>query len=86
MSFAEQLAEEQAERQRRRAPEPGPAETVVVVDYGAKTRTVQWVLWVIVGVFALLALTLRPWVFEAFWIGMPISCGIAAAYLEISRR
>jgi hypothetical protein len=74
----------QAERQRRRAPEPGPVETPKP-DYGAKVRRVRFLLlWVLLPVFVLLALTLQEWVFWAFWIGFPVACGVGCAYLAIS--
>ena len=82
--FTDELAEEQAERQRRRAPEPGPVESKAP-DYGAKARRVRFLLlWVLLPVFVLLALTLQEWVFWAFWIGFPVACAVGCWYLAIS--
>lgn len=93
--FTDQLAEEQAERQRRRAPEPGPVETPKPdrgakwssgsVFSGGKARTVRGLLlWGLLPVFVLLALTLQEWVFWAFWIGFPVACSVGCAYLAMA--
>jgi hypothetical protein len=76
--------EEQAERQRLRAPEPGPQELAERLrDHGAEARAV-WGLarWVAVPILSILAVTVDPLI---FWIGLPTVIAAAATYLGLCR-
>ena len=66
--------DEQAERQRLRAPEPGPEEAHLELrEEGLTEGDIKLLLVVPVMILAILAVTVNAWI---FWIGMLVLCGV----------
>jgi len=75
MDAEERRLEEQAERQRRRAPEPGPEDAVpvVIVNRGYSHRTVEMLLWVPLSILLALAVVI-DW--RIFVFGLLVLCAV----------
>ena len=74
--------DEQAERQRLRAPEPFDVEEYVDEQQGLTDGEVKMLLAIPVTVLAVLAL-INPWI---FWIGLLVLCGVVIPVLVVTEQ